>query len=317
MHLMLTHSRVRRARPIRHRAGFTMAETLVVLVLLAIVGGSLMRVLTNQQRFYNGTGDLIALRTQLRQAEAVIGNDLRGISSVGSSGVGSDISAMTDSSIDFRYTIGVSVVCKTPVATTIIIPPTDTLTKGNTLTSWIGKPTFGDTVFVFDEGASATSPTDDSWRAYKVISLTPGVGACDAGFNAPSASTLITDNAASVTILDGAPMRYVRHAHYSLYQSPPVTGLWYLGYCSGDCGSGVSPIAGPFQSYQASTSPDTSGIRITYFDSTGAVTATPAQVARIKIVLRGETKSYLNVTGMTRGVYHDSLSMNIALRNRS
>jgi prepilin-type N-terminal cleavage/methylation domain-containing protein len=316
MHLMLTHSRVRRARSIRHRAGFTMAETLVVLVLLAIVGGSLMKVLTNQQRFYNGTGDLIALRTQLRQAEAVIGNDLRGISSVGSAGVGSDISAMTDSSIDFRYTIGVSVVCKAPVATTIIIPPTGALTNGNALTSWIAKPKFGDTVFVFDEGASATSPTDDSWKPYNVVSLALGAGACDPGFNAPNASTLVTDIAPPATTLDGAPMRYVRHAHYSLYKSTSDK-LWYLGYCSPDCSAGISPIAGPFQSYQASTSPDTSGIRITYFDSTGTVTATPAQVARIKVVLRGETKSYLNVTGMTRGVYHDSLSMNIALRNRS
>lgn len=320
MQLMLTRSRARRARSIQRRTGFTMAETLVVLVLLAIVGGSLMNVLTKQQRFYNGTGDLIALRTQLRQAQAVIGNDLRGISSVGSviSGVNSsDILTMTDSSIDFRYTIGASVACKTPVTTTVNIPSPGALTNGNTLTSWLMKPAFGDTAYIFDEGASATSPTDDSWKAYKVISLPLGAGSCDAGFNA-AGSLMILDQAASPTILDGAAIRYVRHAHYSLYQASDKQ--WYLGYCSPDCdavSNPINPIAGPFQSYQASTSPDTSGIRIAYFDSTGAVTATPSQVARIKIILRGETKSYLNVTGMTRGVYHDSLSMNIALRNRS
>jgi len=251
MHLMLNPSRVRRARPIR-RTGFTMAETLVVLVLLAIVGGSLMNVLTRQQRFYNGTGELIALRTQLRQAQAVVGNDLRGISSVGSAGVGSDVITMTDSSIDFRYTLGVGVVCKNPPAsTTIVIPPTCVLTNGNTLTSWINKPTFGDTAFIFDEGASATSPTDDTWPAFKVISLALGSGSCDGSFNAAGGSTLTLDHAVSPKTLEGAAVRFVRHAHYSLYQSPPVTGLWYLGYCSGDCGSGVSPIAGPFQSYQA------------------------------------------------------------------
>jgi hypothetical protein len=295
-----------------------MAETLVVLVLLAIVGGSLMNVLTRQQQFYNGTGDLIALRTQLRQAQAVVGNDLRGISSVGSSGLGSDILTMTDSSIEFRYTIGVSVACKTPVTVTFNIPATGALTNGNTLTSWISPPARGDTAYVFDEGASATSPTDDSWGAYKIMSLTPGAGICDAGFNAPSASTLVLDHAASLTTLAGAPIRFVRHAYYSLHQFSD--GNWYLGYCSPACdavGNPINPVAGPFQSYQSSTVNDASGIRITYYDSTGAVTATPAQVARINIILRGQTKSYLNVTGMKQGVYHDSLSMNIALRNRS
>jgi type II secretory pathway pseudopilin PulG len=317
MQLMLTRSRARRARSIQRRTGFTMAETLVVLVLLAIVGGSLMNVLTKQQRFYNGTSDLITLRTQLRQAQAVIGNDLRGISSVGSTVGGSDILAMTDSSIDFRYTIGVSVACKTPVTTTVNVPQTGALTNGNTLTSWILKPAFGDTAYIFDEGVSATSPTDDSWKPYKVISLPLGTGTCDAGFNA-AGSLMTLDQAVSTTILDGAAIRYVRHAHYSLYRASD--NQWYLGYCSPDCdvvSNPINPIAGPFQSYQASTSPDTSGIRITYFDSTGVVTATPSQVARIKVILRGETKSYLNVTGMKQGVYHDSLSMNIALRNRS
>jgi type II secretory pathway pseudopilin PulG len=319
MHLMINRSRAQRARQIRRRTGFTMAETIVVLVLLAIVGGSLMNVLTKQQRFYNGTGDLIAMRTQLRQAAAIIGADLRGVSSAGSTGVGSDILAMTDSSIDFRYNIGVSVVCKDPASgSTIIVPPKGALTNGNTLTSWIAKPSLGDTVFIFDEGANATSPTDDSWKPYKIISLTPGVGACDAAFNAPAGGTLVMGSTVTSTTLDGAPMRYVRHAHYSLYHKTSGSDtLWYVGYCTPDCTTGINPIAGPFQSYQASTSPDTSGIRITYYDSTGAVTNTPAQVARINIILRGETKSYLNVQGMKRGVYHDSLSMNIALRNRS
>jgi hypothetical protein len=150
------------------------------------------------------------------------------------------------------------------------------------------------------------------------MSLTPGAGICDAGFNAPSASTLVLDHAASLTTLAGAPIRFVRHAYYSLHQFSD--GNWYLGYCSPACdavGNPINPVAGPFQSYQSSTVNDASGIRITYYDSTGAVTATPAQVARINIILRGQTKSYLNVTGMKQGVYHDSLSMNIALRNRS
>lgn len=317
MRVISTRSGTARPGSAPRRSGFTMAETLVVLVLLAIVGGSLMNVLNKQQRFYAGTGDLIELRTQLRQAQAVIGNDLRGISSVGD-GVQSDIVAMTDSSIDFRYTIGVSVVCKAPSSTTVIIPGTGLMTNNNTLSSWIAKPSFGDTAYIFDEGANATLSSDDSWQPYKVISLALGSGSCDGAFNASSSATLTLGSGVDSKILDGAPIRFVRLAHYSLYQSGNDK-LWYLGYCSGSCSvsNPINPIAGPFQAYQSSTVNDSSGIRITYFDSTGTATSTPSQVARINIILRGETKKYLNVSGMARGVYHDSLSMNIALRNRS
>lgn len=305
----------RRHAAVKRRTGFTMAEVLVVLVLLAIVGGSLISVMSKQQQFYSGTGDLIELRTQLRQASAIIGNDLRGMSSVGG-----DIATMTDSSIDFDYTIGTSVVCKTPVTTTVVLPPTGTLSGGNTLSSWISPgPAVNDQVYIFDEGASSTLSTDDTWQPYTISSFTSG-GSCDAGFNAGTGTTMVLSSSVSPTILDGAPVRFVRRVHYSLYhKTSGADTLWYLGYCTPACSptNVINPIAGPFMSYQASTSPDTSGIRITYYDSTGVATSTAAQVARIAITLRGETKKYLNVQGMTRGVYHDSLSMNIALRNRS
>ena len=312
--MRMNSRRMSRSRPARarSRAGFTMAETLVVLVLLAIVGGSLMNVLTKQQQFYNGTGDLIQLRTQLRQAEAILGSDLRGISSVGG-----DITAMTDSSIDFNYTIGASVACKTPVTTTVVIPATGVLTNGNALSSWIAKPTFGDTAYIFDEGASTTVSTDDTWQPYKIVSLTIGTGSCDAGFNSATANTMVLASGVDGNILDGAAIRFIRRAHYSLYKAGD--NLWYLGYCTPGCSvsNPINPIAGPFQSYVSSTTNDSSGIRMTYYDSTGAVTSTASQVARIGVTIRGQTKSYLHVQGMTKGVYHDSLSMSIALRNRS
>ena len=311
--MRLKHQRQHRLRA-HARTGFTLAETLVVLVLLGIVGASLMGVLSKQQAFYQGSGDIIELRTQLRQAQAVIGNDLRGISSPGG-----DIAAMTDSSIDFDYTIGVSVACAAPAGnSTVIIPVSGALTNGNTLTSWLTLPLNGDQAYVFDEGADSTSASDDVWQKYAVTNVAPGGTPCDASFNAPTGLSLTLASGVSTTILDGAAIRFVRRVHYSLYQSSN-DHLWYLGYCNNACSvsNPINPIAGPFQAYLASTSPDTSGIRITYHDSTGATTSTAAQVARINITLRGETQSYIHMQGRTKGVYHDSLSMSIALRNRS
>ena len=315
MHMITRDARFRAGAP-RVRRGFTLVEMLVVMVLLTIVGGSLMGVLAKQQRFYQGTSDLGDLRSQLRQAEAVMSNDLRGLSSVGA-----DITTMTDSSIDFWYTVGSSIACSKPT-TQLTLPPAS-LDNKNTLTTWIQPPAAGDSVYVFDEGASATTSGDDSWKGYSIVSVDSTTGGCPAYTTAPDAakySWVITLDAdlSGGTILAGATVRFVRPAHYSLYQS---TGdnLWYLGYTCPSCSTGATilPIAGPFKPYAPASTPDTSGIRMTYFDSTNTATATPASVARISVVLRGQTRGYLNITGLKRGVYTDSVRMDIAVRNRS
>lgn len=300
----------------RRRGGFTLVEMLVVMVLLTIVGGSLMGLLAKQQRFYQGTADLGDLRSQLRQAEAVISNDLRGMSSVGL-----DITTMTDSSIDFNYTIGSSIACSVPGAT-LTLPPAS-LSNGSTLTTWIQTPVLGDKVFVFDDGSSTTTSLDDQWKQYTVAGVDSTLGGCpapytQAGDAAKYSYTITLDQAASATIQAGAAVRFIRPAHYSLYQS---TGdnLWYLGYTCPSCTTGgtILPIAGPFLPYTDAATPDLSGIRITYFDSTNTTTTQAQSVARINIVLRGQTRGYLNVTGLKRGLYTDSVRMDIAIRNRS
>lgn len=306
-----------RFAPGRSRPGFTLAEMLVVMVLLTIVGGSLMGVLSKQQRFYRGVSDLGDLRSQLRQAEAVMSSDIRGMSSIKN-----DILTMSDSSIDFRYTIGSSIVC-TKNPSTVIMPPT-TLSNGNTLTSWIQQPAVGDSVWIFDEGNNTTSSADDTWQGFKITNFLATPGACPPPTYTALADainnsyTMTVDHTMSNTILIGAAMRFVRRAHYSLYQSTS-TSPWYLGYTCSACGTGatIQPIAGPFNPFTAVTTPDLSGLRFTYFDSTGAVTSDPTAVARINVVIRGQTRGYLNVPGLKQGYYTDSVRTDIAVRNRS
>lgn len=299
----------------RRRSGFSLVELLLVLVLLSIVGGSLMSLLSKQQRFYRGTYDLIELRSQLRQAEAVMSSDLRALSTPGG-----DLRTITDSSMDFRYNIGSSISCTTPAVggKTIIIPPTATA-NGNTLSNWLSVPLVGDTAVVFDEGVNTTSSGDDSWVTYEIRSITPNTGTCNAAYNTPSSGfTVVMDRNISSTILQGAPIRFLRQAHYSLYQSNNDKN-WYLGYACSVCNgtNTVSPIAGPFMPYTDPAGTDISGIRITYFDSTGTATTLTDKVSRISVVLRGQTRSALNVSGLKQGVYMDSIRMTIALRNRS
>src|SRR5207249_7641272 len=99
------------------RAGFTLIELVIAMVLMSLVGGAIVKLLLRQSRFYNSTTDLIQTRQQLRQAAAMLPSDLRGISSVGG-----DIFSMSDSALEFRSTFGSSVVCVNAGGTLSTVP---------------------------------------------------------------------------------------------------------------------------------------------------------------------------------------------------
>jgi hypothetical protein len=277
-----------------------------------------MSMLAKQQQFYGGTSDVMELRTQLRQGSAIISGDLRGVSTIGG-----DISAMTDSSIDFRYTIGSGVACAAPSATQIIIPPLE-IASGAALTSWVSKPVAGDSLFIFDDG-DTTSSGDETWRKYGITAVDSVVGLCTFFTNATDNAkrsyriTVSTSGTTNIptTVVRGAMLRFVRRAHYSLYHTSS-SAPWYLGYCMGICTSSnpIQPIAGPFNAYNAVAGSGTSGIRLTYFDSSGTATANTSLVSRVSIVLRGQTRGQINVAGMGKGYYTDSLRTDVAVRNR-
>jgi prepilin-type N-terminal cleavage/methylation domain-containing protein len=322
MHMMppTSHSPTR----LRSRRGFTIVEVLVVSIILAMVGGMLMNMLFKQQQFYNGTTDLMQLRGQLRQAEAILGSDLRGVSPGGN-----EITAMTDSSIDFRYTYGSSILCSAPNnnASTVVLPPT-TRAVGAPLTVWLNTPDTSDVVYILDDKVP-TVLADDEWIERRVGSVVqPSAGLCGAPYttvadaSTPSYVITLDNGISSTTVRQGAVVRFARNAHYSLYRSS-TDGRWYLGYCNRTCNTTtnlINPIAGPFLSYDPTSGSGTSGLRFTYYDNVGAqITGTGssdrARVSRVSIVMRGQTRGRLSVDGLARGVYTDSLRFDIALRN--
>ena len=96
--------------------------------------------------------------------------------------------------------------------------------------------------------------------------------------------------------------------HYSLYKSA-TDNLWYLGYqtCKPVTGcTAIQPIGGPFQPFATD---GTSGLQFTYYDSTGAVTATKTLVARVSLAVRGQGTSLVNFSGTSGGSHDVSLSL--------
>ncbi len=297
-------------KPVRaDRRGFSLVELIVILALSTIVMGGLTSVLVRQQRFYRGTADLIETRSQIRQAAGIIPSDLRGVSTVGG-----DILSISDTSMVFWATIGQAVACTAVgLADYIDIPPL-TLANGNTLASFTTTPGAGDTVYVYHNGATDAA-VDDHWEAYGITgppttstiacaSFASGVDLNTPRYRFPLSGPLAAD------ISVGTPLRFVRRTRYSLYQADDQA--WYLGYCSPDCVGAPQPIAGPFLSGSGANK----GVSFSYQNSAGAVTAIPADVAQISIVVRGQTQGTVDMGGYKNTYVGDSLRFSVAIRNR-
>ena len=313
-----------RASALTRRAGFTLLELLMVLVVLVLVSGAVTLLLVRQQRTYNGTVELVQTRQQIRQAASMLPSDLRGISSVGG-----DIYAMTDSSLEFRSVFGSSVACGFDSNRAWVSTVPQKLAKGSVMTTWSVLPSAGDSFAIYDGGSSTTTASDDFWGLYQLKTVTPVTGNVTSG--CPTSTGLVQPGdvtgtnpsyqlaptvTLSKTIDSASAIRFFRRVHYSVYKA--ADNNWYLGYY--DCKTGrspvcnaVQPIAGPFRPYATD---GTSGLQFAYFDSTGAGTANRNLVARIRVVVRGEGTTLVNLTGFGETVLRDSLRIEVGLRNR-
>jgi prepilin-type N-terminal cleavage/methylation domain-containing protein len=316
--------------PIRRasRAGFTLTELLISMTLLALVGSAIVGVVISQQRFYRGTNELTETRAQLRQIASMLPTDLRGISAVGN-----DVYSMTDSSIEFRSTFGSSVVCKTITSGggSIVLPPRKAA-KGPRWTSWSQTPVIGDSIALYDESVNS-GPLDDRWTMHQITGWTNVTGDVSSGCQSTNKFVLASDLTSTnpsfrltlspafpATMKQGAAVRFYKRVRYNLYQASD--GEWYLGYR--DCltsrtpqCSEVQPIGGPYQPYAAPGS-GTSGVEFAYSDSLGAPTTIRQNLARITVVIRGESAEMVQLGGMQSSwtTFRDSLTLEVALRNR-
>lgn len=299
----------------RGRSGFTLVELLVALVLASLVGAALIGVLARQQRFYEGAARIVEVRDNVRDVTGLVPSDLRSLSR--SEG---DIYAMSDTSIDFRLAIGGGVVCAIEASRLAFsIPPTE-LASQAALTFWSALPLAGDSAFVLDNGGTKML-SDDVWRPYALAADADDVQLCptSSGFTKSAAEAsagyrVVIATPLSGTIQAGAPVRFFRRAHYALYQED--SGSWYLGYfeCPGGSCAAIQAVSGPFLAFAGGAA---GGIGFSYYDSTGAVTATPTQVSRIRFASRASTVGGVSRAGEARAAdLGDSLVVSISLRNR-
>lgn len=307
------------SRRFRRRDGFTLIELLIAGTLLAIVGFAITNVMRRQQRFYTNATALAGARRELRTGLSLLPADIRSISSVGG-----DITAMRDSVMEFRATIGSSIICsKAANKLSMVIPPTSL--SNEVLTFWYTPPQAGDSVFVLNDG-NDPGAVDDSWvplviaadpTADAVSSCAPFVNVVlDPPVTRPRWNVTFT-TAIPDSVHIGNPVRFVRHVRYSLFQNS-AQEQWYLGFrdYQGGAWSSVQPIGGPFRAYAAT---GTSGIGFRYFDSLGVQLTDVAQasrVARVDVTLNALGPP-IKRSGLPDSIpVQDSLAFRIAVRNR-
>lgn len=301
------------------RPGFTFIELIIATAIAGVVGGAIAVTLMRQQSFHAAAADIIAVRSDLRDAADVLVADIRS-AAVATYG----LPLMTDSAIEMITSIGTSVVCSTTSLATLMLPPTR-LANGNTLTSLLATPDAGDIALLY--GNPFNTPDTARWQAIPVVAFATRSVATSCPASTGFTGTADADGRGySVTLATpapaaraGTPIRFLRRIRYSLYRSSDAK--WYLGYKR--CGmsppstcDAVQPVSGPYNAYSPGP---TSGLTFRYYDATGAELAVGANgisVARVDIVLRGGTARSVSLTGDIRRTYRDSAIVSVAPRNR-
>jgi len=300
----------------RARRGFTLIELMVAIVLLSIVAGGMMGIIVRQQQFYSGSAGVLETRGSVRDGMAMITSDLRSLSPSKL-----DIYAMGRTFIEFRLSTGAAVICTISVdRKTVTVPPL-VLSTNTGLTSWISAPQNGDSVLAYDADTSANA-SDDKWDPGQLTAGATGAASCpnSTGFTrtsgeASSGWQFPLHDALASTVQVGGALRFFRRARYQLFQASD--GLWYLGFY--DClptrtpaCTTLQPVSGP---YLPAANSGLSGLELTYYDATGAVTTTTTLVRRIGVVMRAQSRSRIHTPGRAAGFYQDSLGVFLAVRN--
>jgi prepilin-type N-terminal cleavage/methylation domain-containing protein len=276
----------------RSRAGFTLVELLVALVIFVMVAGSLYKVLNVSQRAARTQTEKAAMQGTLRTGLQIAIAEIEEIWTDQAT-ASSAITGMTPTLLTYDAMRGFGTTCIDPAAAGTSITMRESTYSG------ISDPVRGDSASLFVEGASQNTQTDDSWRGYFVTGVGPGT--CTDG----DAAYVLTVSGIDLTGMPlptgPLPVRIHQPADLGLVAA---NGRNWLGLGTG---GDLTPLAGPLTS---------AGLLFQYYDGTNTPTTIPANVRSIVLRLYGETDRQGN-KGLSGNVtlLNDSMTVRIQLRN--
>ena len=274
------------------RPGFTLAETLVVTVLGAVVMSSIYQMVNIQERTTRHQHAVISTSDNAQAGLAVIANDLKEISAREG-----DVLAADSLSIRFRALRQTGVICNKDVANGWV----DVWELGGAFEG-------GDDIFVYEEGLNPDSPNDDQWLTMTIASVS--AGACGANpLGVTSTRRLNVGGAPFTNVALGGLVRAFMETRYRLVDS----GEW--GQLLRTEEGTETPII-----EQLATG-DEGGLRLRYFDSTGVaiplanLDARLSEIMRIQLKVAGKAVTSASASGDNR--WRDSLLSQVYLRGNA
>lgn len=273
----------------KNREGFTLVELLIVSLLGLVLLGSIYQTLRVQERSYRRTGALIESHDALRTAMGVLEAELREVAADADGTQGqSDLNIIAGDSVEFRAFRKTAITCAVQSAS-------------SKLDLWLLGESFSnaDSVLVFVDGDS-TAVTDDRW----MLTAVNGTGSVS---SSACATRWPGPDRQGVNVPDpGGLFAGVR-------AGAPVRGFEWVTYSVGWTGSdwalrrrnrGHDPVT----LVEGLANPDNTGPIFRYYDSTGAETATAADVVRIQITLYAPANEGADIPA-------DTLTSTLYLRN--
>ena len=251
----------------RRRAGFTLAELLVGLVLTAILGSAAMRLFLGQSRFFDRHVKQQSARMVSRSAVNAVLSDLRMVE--GPNGV----VAATTSSITVRVPYAIGVVCATTLSyTTVAFMPVDSLMLASAALSGYAWRGSSGTYTVTEGGVSTAAGSSATCTGANITPI--------AGGAVLNVSPAIAGGATA-----GTPVYLYQRVRYAFASSTTYSGRTALWRTLVETGA-TDEIAAPFDA--------TSGFEFYDLSASNASSTTVPPLSNIRgieLVLNGQSET--------------------------
>jgi prepilin-type N-terminal cleavage/methylation domain-containing protein len=276
------------------RDGFTLVETMIVVVLGAVLMGSIYQMVVIQEKSTRQQYAIVQTSENVQTAIAIIANDLKEISARDS-----DVIAVDSTNIAVRAMRKAGIVCaKGPMDAYIDV--------------WeLGAPfVSADSVLVFADGTNVVASSDDGWvRSTVTTANVPGVPCAGNPLGVTNTRRLVLSTSMA-NIQQGALIRSFVPTRYRLIDS----GQWGELRRTEAGGTETTIIE------QLGTHAE-GGLRMRFYDSAGVaiplanLNTRRYDIMRVQIKVAGKAVAQASTTGNNR--FRDSLTTQVYLRGNA
>jgi prepilin-type N-terminal cleavage/methylation domain-containing protein len=248
----------------RSERGMSLPELMVAMVIMAIIGGALVKLLVVQNRFFDHQASLRSARSVSRGAVNLLMSDLRMVDASGGVGDTLGVVAAAPKALTLRVPYAMGIACNSGASVTVTLVPLDTvMLNAAAFTGYAWRDTTAGKYHYIENGVGLANSSPASCAAgfttitgARVVSLTP-----------------VPASGAAGALALGVPVILHQRILYELKASttfPGTIGLWRTLVTSGI----TEEIAAPF---------DTSAVFRFYVNNAdSSQAAVPAQLSTLR-----------------------------------